>query len=514
VQAAWMKVYPAVLKAAESVRVAMPNFVKSRLYPFTDAPDNRLWLKDGRFWWHPHDFFIGLLNEALFFLTIALTFLLTRKLFDLNVALMSAVLLLGCELLWRFSVSGLSTMLLLLIFMGLAWCLVLLESEVREPKAGQVRLFLLAAAIGLLAGLGALTRYSFGWIIVPVMVFLLLFAGARRPAICLTTLGVFLLAVAPWIYRNWNLSGWPFGTATFAIVEGTPFFPEHRLARSLQPNFSTISLWPLIHKLLGNLRPILQNDVPKLGGNWAAPFFLVGLLLGFRNLAIRRLRYFLAGTLGIFVVVQALGRTQLSEESPEINSENLLVLFVPLVVVYGVSLFFLLLDQMNLLFRELRVIIIGAFGLIMCLPMVLTFLPPRTSPVAYPPYLPPLIKQTALWTKENDLIMSDMPWAVAWYAQRQCLWLTLDAEAEFYAVNDFLKPVRGLYLTPQTMDNRFLSQWYRPGEHSWGNFCVNTVIKQQIPMKFPLRHAAPGFFFPEQLFLTDRERPPKGQPEP
>src|SRR5439155_4903871 len=99
--------------------------------------------------------------------------------------------------------------------------------------------------------------------------------------------------------------------------------------------------------------------------------------------------------------------------------------------------------------RELRVIIIGTFGLIMCLPMIFTFLPPKPSPVAYPPYLPPLIQRTALWMKENELIMSDMPWAVAWYAQRQCLWLTLDADAEFFAVNDFLKPVRALYLTPQ-----------------------------------------------------------------
>jgi hypothetical protein len=42
-----MKVYPAVLKAAEAVR----RYAKVRpaIYPFTDAPDNRLWLKNGRF---------------------------------------------------------------------------------------------------------------------------------------------------------------------------------------------------------------------------------------------------------------------------------------------------------------------------------------------------------------------------------------------------------------------------------------------------------------------------------
>ncbi len=45
--------------------------------------------------------------------------------------------MLGTELLWRFSVSGLSTMLLLVIFIGLAWCLVLLEQEGGELSGGQ-----------------------------------------------------------------------------------------------------------------------------------------------------------------------------------------------------------------------------------------------------------------------------------------------------------------------------------------------------------------------------------------
>ena len=498
-------VYPCVLAAL--MKVLPFKYPVDRTHPFWSVAALRPTPESPRqFWRYEPDFLISLFNQILFFGVIVLTFFLTRRLFDPIVAWTSTVLLLGCELMWRFSVSGLSTMLLLLIFTALIWCLVLIESEVREPKGGHRRLFLLAVAAGVLVGLGALTRYSFGWIMVPVLVFLMLFAGARRAAVCLAVVGVFLVVIAPWMYRNWNLCGWPFGTASFAVVEATPIFPENRLARSLQPNFNGVSLRPLIQKLLINSREILQNDVPRLGANWAAPFFLVGLLLGFRNPAVRRLRYFLVSTLGMFIAVQSLGRTQLSVETLELNSENLVVLLVPFVLVYGVSLFFLLLDQMNLYFRELRVIIIGVFGLIMCLPMIFTFLPPKPSPVAYPPYLPPLIQQTGAWLNENELMMSDIPWAVAWYAQRQCLWLTLDADAEFFAVNDYLKPVRGLYLTPQTVDSRFLSQWWRAGEHSWGAFCVNTIIRQQIPGTFPLRHAAPGFFFPEQLFLADRDR--------
>lgn len=502
VLAGWMKVYTTALKGAEKVRGLLPEFIGGKLPEFTDSLDNSLWRRDGQFAWHPHDFLIGLLNQGLFFTVIVLMFFLARRLFDRAVAWTSAVLLLGCELLWRFSVSGLSTMLLLLIFTLLAWGLVLLEAEAREPKRGQKYLFLLAAAVGLLTGVGMLTRYAFGWVIVPVLVFLILFGGTRRAALCLLVLGVFALVLAPWVYRNIQISGWPFGTATFAVIEDTAFFPDHRLERSLTPEFQNFSLMPYVHKLMSNLRQILQGELPRLGGSWATAFFLVGLLLGFRNPAIRRLRYFAMGVLGVFIFVQALGRTELSEDSPELNTENLLVLLAPLVLVYGVSLFFLLLDQIKLPFLGLRYFVVGTFGVILCLPLFFTFLPPRPRPVVYPPYYPPVIEQTCGYMKESELMMSDIPWAVAWYGKRQCLWLTLNAQSEFFKVNDFIKPVRALYLTPQTMDSRFLTHWVRPGEHSWGSFILESMVRREVPPNFPLRQAPEGFL-PEQLFLSD-----------
>ena len=112
-------------------------------------------------------------------------------------------------------------------------------------------------------------------------------------------------------------------------------------------------------------------------------------------------------------------------------------------------------------------------------------LPPKTSPVAYPPYYPPDIQQTAGWMKENELMMSDVPWAVAWYGRRQCVWLTLNAQDEFNAINYWMKPVQALYLTPKTMDSRFVSDWVRAREHSWGSFILQVVTQNQIPPGFP-----------------------------
>ena len=65
------------------------------------------WSYNGKFWRYEPDFLIGLVNQLLFFGAITLTFFLARRLFDSRVAWLSAALLLGTELLWRFSVSGL-----------------------------------------------------------------------------------------------------------------------------------------------------------------------------------------------------------------------------------------------------------------------------------------------------------------------------------------------------------------------------------------------------------------------
>jgi hypothetical protein len=461
------------------------------------------------------DFLISFFNQILFFGVVVSTFFLTRRLFDQAVAWTSAILLLGSQQLWEFCVAGLSTMMVLLIFMWVIWCLVLIEEAVREAKGTDGRLFLLAAGAGFLTGAGALTRYSFGWLIIPVLVFLILFGGARRALLCFSMLGVFVILLAPWVYRNWNVSGAPFGTATYAIIEGAGGFDDYKLARSLSPSFDHINAWSFISKFLSNSRLMVQNDLPKLGGTWAGGFFLVGMLLAFRHVGIRRLRYFIMGALVTLFVAQALGRTHLSEDSPDINSENLLVLVVPLVLVFGVSLFFMLLDQINLIMPQLRYAIIGLFGLVMCLPLIFTFLPPRPSPLVYPPYYPPVIQNANRWMDENELMMSDIPWAVAWYGQRQCLWLTLNSESDFFAVSDMMKPIRALYLTPVTLkDKQSLNQRWkeddyaraqRKAEGTWGWFVSELMVNRQVPRTFPLRSAAGGYL-PEQLFLTDWDR--------
>jgi len=465
------------------------------------------------FWRYQPDFLIAVFNQGLFVLVVVLAFILAQRLFDREVASLSALLLIGSELFWRFAVSGLSTILLLLIFLALTWCLAGLELESRTPKGGRTRVFVWACLAGSLVGLGGLTRYSFAWLILPVLLFILWFTGKDRMALVGTALIGFAVVLTPWVIRNYVVSGLPFGTATYALVEATSLFPEHRLERSVEPDFAALDLVGTARrKLVANTRQIVQNDLPKLGGSWVSAFFLTGLLVGFKSPAVRRLRYFLLACLLTLIVVQALGRTQLSDDSPEINSENLLVLLGPLVVMYGASLFYLLVDQVALPFPQLRYVVVGFFAVVSSLPLLLVFVPPRTPPLVYPPYYPPAIQQIVGWTRTDELMMSDIPWAVAWYGQAQCAWLTLDCQSSFLAIHDFEKPIQALYISRMTLDGRFLPQMIRAGDKGWGLFVLNCLFRKTEgkpgpPPGFPLQFWQSGW--PDQFLLTFREHWPR-----
>jgi hypothetical protein len=470
------------------------------------AGSQHFWNRRGNFWMYEPDFLIGLFNQVLFFIAVGVVFFFALRLFDPRVAWTAAGIFLGTDLFWRFSISGLSTMLLILIFLALCGALMVLEKLGREAEANASQFILvgLAGAIGVVLGIGCLTRYSFGFLILPVLFFLILFLNRHRVILCLTVLAAFVVIISPWMYRNYRISHTPFGVAGYAIYENTADLPGNRLERSLNPDISRVHYDQIWYKFVGNLQACLQDDLPRLGGSWISAFFLVGLLLPYKNPSLNRLRHFLLLCLPVLLVVQSVCRTVLSEDNPVINSENLFVLIAPMVIIYGISLFYILLDQIHLPARQFRYLIITVFCLILCLPALLSFISPRNKAVAYPPYYPPDIQKVSGWMKENELMMSDIPWAVAWYGQRQCMWLTLNAQTDFFNVYDYQKPVKALFLTPVTMDAHFLSDWVKV-ENSWGSFVFDGFVRHELPPYFPLKRAPAGFL-PDELFVTDVDR--------
>ena len=456
---------------------------------------------------HQPEVLIAILNQGLFLLAALLLFFLARAVFDNGVATLSTILFILADLFWRFSVSGLSTMFLVVVVLGIFLVLAGIEQGIRaDPEPRVVRRMAQAALLGILLGIGMLTRYSAGWLILPVLAFLGLFAGRHRVLTGMVTGVVFLLVVSPWLARNYRLSGRLFGTAGYALEELSAAFPDTTLPRSLNPevDLKKIDVSDFRRKLTINLREILQNDLPKMSGSWLTAFFFVSLCLPFKNPSASRMRLFVIFSLVVLLLVQCLGKTHLSADAPEINSENLLVLLAPMVFVFGSALVFILIDQFTLPARELRVVALFIFGAVASAPLIFNFSPPRSFPIAYPPYYPPFIQRSAEWMGGEELLMSDMPWAIAWYGQRQCVWITPNFKKDFFAINDEMKPIHALYLTPLTTESRFLSKMIKDRE-GWGRFALECFTKGEVMTGFPLTRMY-SYWLPDQLFLTDRER--------
>lgn len=456
------------------------------------------------------DLIIALINQGFFFLSMFLIWLLARRLFDPGVAFLTVLVMLGSELLWQFSASGHSTMLALFLVTVLANVLVRLDLGVRgDPPMGMGKAVVLAAVAGLVCGLLGLTRYSLAVLAIPVVVFLVGAFPGRRAVLSGVAALMFLGTFSPWLVRNWQICGNPFGIAAYSLVQETPHFSDDWLTRSLDPrdtDVGKVTRADIVRKAFVGAGQLLQEDLPQLGGTWLTAFFLVGLFVPFVHPGRGRLRWFTVGALVTLGLAQILARTHLSDVVPRIHSENLLVVLAPLVFLFGAGLLMLLVNSLDLVVDAWRKVILGGAVLVCWLPLIITFGPPRVSPVAYPPYYPPSIQRVAGWFGPDELIMSDMPWAVAWYGDRQSILLSRDPYQSFNDIHDWQKSVSGLYLTQVTLDQRFVTDWVRNG-WQWGKFVVDFVTKAQVPDGFPLSQS-PDFLstFPHYLLIADRRR--------
>lgn len=520
----YKKQHPNELDDPMRLKGAHPDLRHAPLYPYILAGAMKLLPFDfsiprqaeKQFKRYQPEVLIGYLNQAFFIASAIILFFLTRRLFDDAVAWMVVAVFLGTDLLWRFAFSGLSTHLAILLTLALIVCLIKLESghltptphDEPDPNRKERSLFFyvgLAACCGLLLGALTLTRYSLGWLCLPTILYLAFYMSGRRLATIATVSIVMLLVISPWLWRNHQLSGRFFGTASYAAYHETTRFPDTELERQLDAEIGTISLQDSIRKFLRNTSRIAEDKLPNLAGSWLTALFLAGLLVPFSNKTLNRLRVFAVLALITLTVVEASSRSYLSDLSPTINTENQLVVLIPLVFIFGAGLFFLLLDQLDLSFVGANFYMTLLIVLLACLPLIFRLLPPRTSAIAYPPYSPPLIQKVGNWFQPDELMMSDMPWALGWYADQKCLWLTRNLDPDFFAINDQHKPINGLYLTPLTTDGRFLTQMLRKSNWAWGRLHMDIALRKNLPKGFPLLHVDDGFL-PDQLILTDWPR--------
>ncbi|MSR65069.1 MAG: phospholipid carrier-dependent glycosyltransferase [Verrucomicrobiae bacterium] len=494
--------------------VLHPDVFNAPLFPYVLAavfkfhpPAFEVNVKEQPYTKFPPETLIVATSEVFYLLSMVLLYLLGRQLFDKRIATVATLIFICCDILWRYSISGLPTTMLLFFFLAAQVCMV--NAQLASARGGnKLLIWGLAAAAGLFCGLCLLTKYSAGWLIIPVLAYLGLTLGKERWIALALVVVVFAAVVTPWLIRNDHLTGKWFGLAGYSIIEQTDRYPGDQLERS----FKEVTDPGARHaqkKFLTRTRQFAEGGWLKTGGGLIAVFFMVGLLYRYKKTEVLAYRRFVLGTFVLAAVVGSLGSVVSSSKDYVTDPSNLTVLLCPGIILLATAFFYLLFDRVELRMVALKYAAITLFVVLCVAPLIFSLLPPRRAVVRYPspPYYEPVIATVSKWVGPKEVMMTDIPWAVAWYGDRKAIWLP-SAFEDFYQINDYNVRIAGLYLTTLSLNmpfNEFLQsmeQSRSAQKPSWPVLFVG-----QAPREFPLSAVTkiPGFGN-DMLFFSDRPR--------
>ncbi len=436
----------------------------------------------------PEQWVITPLNHTCTLVTAFLLFLAARRFFDPRIAIFAVSVFALSDIVWNTSISGLNLSLLMMLATFAFYFLLSAHERLQEDMP--LKTWLIPVALsGLFCGLAVLTRYA-GVVVFLAGLIYLLSAVRTRPALAAGVFGgVFLLVISPWLVRNMIVAGNPFAMALYAAFNPASSDMPFAYEQMLHPDAITSPMRDLQIKFLVNLKSIFEQDLFLAGGGLLTSLFLVTYFFSFVRDHIRQFRWALLAGIGALVLLaSAFGAT----------TSRALMIFMPFIILYGLTFYFILLDRLQITIPLVRAGIHAAVIAACALPLVMTILPPRAA-LPYPPYNPAMISHVTRMLEQDELICSDIPWATAWYGDQPSLLLPNQID-DFYSINDLRKRISGLYFTTVTRDLPFVRSLMTGPYSSW-----YPIFRERIPADFPLKEA---FFLhqKDQLFLTDRPR--------
>jgi 4-amino-4-deoxy-L-arabinose transferase-like glycosyltransferase len=459
-------------------------------------------------------------NQVCLLLCVLLAYLWAKELFDRRVAVTAGLLLLFSNTLWSYAVSGLPTTFLMLLWMGAMYCLFRADrrlnpaadtvpaTETRpKPVDGVAIGLLLASAV--LMGMCFLTRYTTAFFVLPMAIYAArIFRGRRAAMWSVVYIVIFIAVITPWVARNYQLSNSLLGIAKYQVY-GTEI-----LQRTYKVDIKDLFHFrAMFSRVLSGINQELFTGFKSLGQDFLLFFFAVGAMYGFRRRETMRLRGVVLG--GLICAVLAMAVILIPEErvNKTVNGGNLFVLFLPVVGIYGVAFFYLLLDRIPFRIALTRALAVGVFVALNVAAFVLTLMPPFRLQYPYPPYIAPVTRLVSQWFTPEEAGASDQAWSVAWYGNRRALLLPVSV-AEFVDIHTYVAwaphNLKFVYITPYLLDRPLQSELLKGNYKDW-----LTISRGQIPQDFPLKA---GTLLPpeaDQIILADKIRwPIPGAPPP
>jgi 4-amino-4-deoxy-L-arabinose transferase-like glycosyltransferase len=444
------------------------------------------------------DYAIAAMSILLFLLSVVVLFFIARHLFDQRLAIMACGLLLLCNMFWQYALSGLPQMLMLFLFNCTIYALI----RAVDAQSGGGRVGIWLALVGFGFALLALSNALTIWIFVAALLVFAFFFHPRGWA-ALIALVVFGIVYVPWLIRNYVVCGNPAGIASYSVFDGMGH-PEAAWMRHMNLSLEGL-VRPLAFrdKVITNFFLQAGNLFGYFGYSLVAIMFFAALVYGFRRRETRMVRWMLAVMwVGAVAGMSIFG---LNEEQG-FAANQLHLLFVPVMTCYGLAFLLVLWRRLEIQLRVARIGFITLLFVLCALPFIfrLPGLKPTEGAIRWPPYVPPYIAVLNDWMKPNEITASDMPWAVAWYADRRALLLP-ETIKEMIDISDYRVlggPVYGLYITPISGSENKLGDITRGEYKAWAAVIFRSLNLETFPLKWIVSLGLDN----ECIFFSDHNR--------
>lgn len=515
----------------ESAPLAMPETVQPPLQPL-------LWSAAFRFMkpWQVYDpvggsavfmldRVIACFGAAWYLLTIFFTHGAARRLFDEQVAAITAIALLVCEPAWQMMVSGAPRALLLPLF-ALAFRLYASAACRSVDNRGSLVPLML---LGIVCALMAHTHWMALWIVLGVLVGVAAFLPHGKAGVFVVALFP-VLALGAWGWWNTQLCGDPLGGIKALFQAQSSAVAHDSLLRDFTPAVPLLQVDDLLRRMglgwleqMGRIHAHLGHVVPAL-------LFFIALIHRFRKAEAGAARWMLAS---VFVCVAA-GMGLLGLPDDESDDNALYIVLMPAMSTFGAAMLVILwsrfqtADNFNFISRwggALAALIITALPMAVNLPVLMKF--GLTMGGKIPPYWPPFLPERAhvlrLLLEKDEYIITDSPAFVAWYADVPCVNLCTqraDYEVMKKKAEERGAKLAGFVMTPVSAKVERITDVYTGPYAEWRDLVIrgpmlafdkDFVPHPDFPFKVPVPLVASSVGERENLslpmvFYTDKTR--------
>ena len=381
--------------------------------------------------------------STLFFITsLILAYFLCVKLFDELVACTVTAFMGLSELMLQYAASGLAQTLMMSLLLGGLLCL---TCAIRKNKENRITACAIWSCLSFLCvALLCLCNFMGIWLALG----LVLYCGTSlKPKGLHAVYGVIILSFlvllpALSVCAPTGGIGSKFLHAVYFGFGGESGNQLMRSTAEASVNFNNSNFFL---RLFGYTFAQFNTLYTNMGSIVVTPFFLLALFNRFKSDIVEGVKWC---TFYMWLFA-CLGLALFGETAP-LGVSQLTILFAPVFAAYGLAMVFNLLARLNLgqNLKATRALVIF-FMLVISSGLFLFQLPKQlylglwTSARGlphYPPYYPPKLNGDLYdMTSPEDIIVTDQPWAVAWYADRKALWLPRSID-EFTTV---LEPIFG-----------------------------------------------------------------------